>query len=111
MRSAAARVRNAKWSEPRTFEIEMETYVQDTHENNNDPVHFQYVHGLVEAAESEIHYTEGTTHYRIVSRNEQDTPVGKLMAPRAPSPIPLSRFLRFMVSPNDGVDFEGIISL
>ena len=38
---------HAEWSEPRTHELEMEAYLQDTHENNNDPVHFQYVHGMV----------------------------------------------------------------
>jgi nitrite reductase/ring-hydroxylating ferredoxin subunit len=64
------------WSEPRTFELEMQAHVQDTHENNNDPVHFQYVHGMLETPPSEIHYTPDSTHYRIISHSEQQTPMG-----------------------------------
>jgi hypothetical protein len=43
-------VGRADWS----FELEMEAYVQDTHENNNDPVHFQYVR-MMATPPSEIH--------------------------------------------------------
>ena len=32
--------------------------MQDMHENNNDPVHFQYVHGMLETPPSEIRYSE-----------------------------------------------------
>jgi len=64
------------WSEPRTFEVELEAHVQDTHENNNDPVHFQYVHGMPQTPPGEIHYDEDSTHYRIVNTSEQQTPLG-----------------------------------
>jgi phenylpropionate dioxygenase-like ring-hydroxylating dioxygenase large terminal subunit len=64
------------WSEPRTFEQVMEAHVQDTHENNNDPVHFQFVHGMPETPPSEITYSPDSTHYRIVSHSEQTTPLG-----------------------------------
>ncbi len=64
------------WSEPRTFDLEFETHVQETHENNNDPVHFQYVHGMMETPPSEIEFSENGRHYRIVSHTETQTPVG-----------------------------------
>jgi len=67
---------NGDWSEPRTFEIELEAHVQDTHENNNDPVHFQYVHGMTETPPSDIRYSEDSPHYRITSTSEQETPLG-----------------------------------
>jgi len=67
------------WSEPRTFELEMHAYVQDAHENNNDPVHFQYVHGMMATPPTEIRYSEDSTHYRITSTSEQVTPLGTFM--------------------------------
>jgi len=64
------------WSEPRTFEQELVAHVQETHENNNDPVHFQFVHGMAETPPSEIEYSEDGRHYRIVSHHETQTPFG-----------------------------------
>ena len=65
-----------EWSEPRAFEKILEAHIQDTHENNNDPVHFFYVHGAPAIPESEIHFTPGSTHYRILSRSEHQYPFG-----------------------------------
>ena len=67
---------HADWSEPRTFDLVMDAHVQDTHENNNDPVHFQFVHKMMETPPSEIHYSPDSTHYRITSTSEQQTPLG-----------------------------------
>ena len=64
------------WSEPRTVDLEMEAYVQDTHENNNDPIHFQYVHKMAGDQAGEISFTADSTHYRIINTNEQETPFG-----------------------------------
>ena len=66
------------WSEPRQFELVLDSYVQDTHENNNDPVHFHFVHGSSEAMMEggEITYDPDSTHYRIVNTQEQETPAG-----------------------------------
>lgn len=64
------------WSEPRTHELVLEAHVQDTHENNNDPVHFQYVHRMPETPPGEIHFSEGGRHYRMVNTSEQVTPLG-----------------------------------
>ncbi len=58
---------HADWSEPRTFELVLPAHVQDTHENNNDPVHFQFVHRSLETPPSSIEYSADGRHYRIVS--------------------------------------------
>jgi phenylpropionate dioxygenase-like ring-hydroxylating dioxygenase large terminal subunit len=73
---ALPEIGHVDWSEPRTHELEMEAYVQDTHENNNDPVHFQYVHGMVATPPSSIRYSQDSTHYQITSTSEQVTPLG-----------------------------------
>jgi phenylpropionate dioxygenase-like ring-hydroxylating dioxygenase large terminal subunit len=65
-----------EWSEPRTFALELRAHVQDTHENNNDPVHFQFVHGMVEMPESEITYASDGRHYQMVGHSETQTPFG-----------------------------------
>ncbi len=58
---------NSEWSEPRTFELVLPAHVQDTHENNNDPVHFQYVHRSLDTPPSSIEYSGDGRHYRIIS--------------------------------------------
>jgi len=65
------------WSEPRTFELEVPVHVQDMHENNNDPVHFQFVHGNLEPLPSDISYAADGRAYRISSRQIRDTPYGR----------------------------------
>ena len=73
---ALPEIGDPEWSEPRTFELEIPAHVQDTHENNNDPVHFQFVHGMAETPPSEIRFSEDGRHYQIVSHSEQQTPLG-----------------------------------
>jgi phenylpropionate dioxygenase-like ring-hydroxylating dioxygenase large terminal subunit len=65
-----------EWSQPRTFELEIPTHVQESHENNNDPVHFLYVHGAPETPPSEIHYSADGRVYRTVSHGEWEFPFG-----------------------------------
>lgn len=67
---------HADWSEPRTFELEVPIHVQDMHENNNDPVHFQFVHGALEPLPSEIAYEADGRAYRITSKQQSRTPYG-----------------------------------
>jgi phenylpropionate dioxygenase-like ring-hydroxylating dioxygenase large terminal subunit len=67
---------NEEWSDPSYFELEIEAHIQETHENNNDPVHFQYVHGMAEAPPSEITFSEDGRHYQIVSHSERVMPSG-----------------------------------
>jgi len=59
-----------EWSELRSFEKVLDAHIQDTHENNNDPVHFLYVHGATEVPVSEIEFSPDSTHYRITSHHE-----------------------------------------
>ena len=65
-----------EWSPPRQFDLVMDAHVQDTHENNNDPVHFEFVHGMPNTPPGEIVYDEDSTHYCITNTSEQETPVG-----------------------------------
>ena len=67
---------HADWSEPCTFELEVPVHVQDMHENNNDPVHFQFVHGAMEPLPSDISYAADGRAYRITSVTERQTPMG-----------------------------------
>ncbi len=67
---------NSEWSPPRQFDLILDAHVQDTHENNNDPVHFQYVHGMSDLPAGDIVYDDESTHYRITNTSEQDTPFG-----------------------------------
>ncbi len=64
------------WSEPSYFELEIDAHIQETHENNNDPVHFQYVHGMPETPPSQITFSEDGRHYQIVSHSERVMPSG-----------------------------------
>jgi phenylpropionate dioxygenase-like ring-hydroxylating dioxygenase large terminal subunit len=67
---------HADWTEPRTFELVVPVHMQDMHENNNDPVHFFYVHKMLQVPESEITYGDDGRYMRMVSHSEQETPVG-----------------------------------
>lgn len=66
-----------EWTDPRSFDLEVAVHMQDMAENNCDPVHFQFVHGSQETPPSEIEFAEDGRFFRIVSRSEQDTPMGK----------------------------------
>jgi phenylpropionate dioxygenase-like ring-hydroxylating dioxygenase large terminal subunit len=67
---------NDDWSEPRLHDLILEAHVQDTHENNNDPVHFQYVHAMTETPPSSVEYLDGGRVYRSVSDCQADVPNG-----------------------------------
>ncbi|MGI9592841.1 MAG: Rieske 2Fe-2S domain-containing protein [Myxococcota bacterium] len=73
---ALAEFGNPDWSEPRAFELELDAHVQETHENNNDPVHFQFVHGMPEEPPGEISFSADGRHYQIVNHSERETPFG-----------------------------------
>jgi phenylpropionate dioxygenase-like ring-hydroxylating dioxygenase large terminal subunit len=64
------------WTEPRTFQLEVPVHMQDMAENNCDPVHFQYVHGMLDVPESEVSYADGGRFMLMRSTSEQDTPMG-----------------------------------
>jgi phenylpropionate dioxygenase-like ring-hydroxylating dioxygenase large terminal subunit len=66
------------WIEPRAHAFELPAPVQDSHENNNDPVHFQTVHKMPTLPETRIEYGDGGRFMRVVHEHDRETPIGKL---------------------------------
>jgi phenylpropionate dioxygenase-like ring-hydroxylating dioxygenase large terminal subunit len=66
------------WIEPRPYSFELPAPVQDSHENNNDPVHFQFVHKSPTLPETTIEYGEGGRFMRVAHTNDRETPIGKI---------------------------------
>jgi phenylpropionate dioxygenase-like ring-hydroxylating dioxygenase large terminal subunit len=64
------------WTEPRCFELEVPTHMQELAENNCDPVHFHYVHTMLEVPESKMEIAPDGRFFRISSSSEQTTPLG-----------------------------------
>jgi phenylpropionate dioxygenase-like ring-hydroxylating dioxygenase large terminal subunit len=64
------------WSEPRTFELAVPVHMQDMHENNNDPVHFHFVHGNLQMPQAEIEFREQGRVMHMVTRQRRETPYG-----------------------------------
>ena len=64
------------WTEPRQFMLDVPIHQQDMHENNLDPVHFEFVHGMTETPPSEIEYGEGGRYMKVQHTAEHDTPMG-----------------------------------
>jgi len=64
------------WSEPRTFELAVPVHMQDMHENNNDPVHFHFVHGNLQMPRAEIEFHEQGRVMHMVTRQRRETPYG-----------------------------------
>ena len=64
------------WSEVRTFEMEVPVHVQDMAENNMDPVHFRYVHTMLDIPDQEISFEEDGRLLKAVSYTQQETPAG-----------------------------------
>jgi len=68
---------HAEWTAPRHFEIEVPVHQQDMHENNLDPVHFRFVHGMQDyPQDSEITYGEDGRYMRVQHTSQQETPYG-----------------------------------
>jgi nitrite reductase/ring-hydroxylating ferredoxin subunit len=65
-----------EWSDPRTFEIELPAHVQDSHENNNDPTHFQFVHNAVEPPESRVSFSDDGRSMTVVGVSNHLAPGG-----------------------------------
>jgi nitrite reductase/ring-hydroxylating ferredoxin subunit len=65
-----------RWTEPRSFELEVPVHMQELHENNNDPVHFHFVHGNPEMPKAEIEYDEGGRVMHMTTRGRRETPYG-----------------------------------
>ena len=64
------------WTEPRPFMIDVPIHVQDMHENNMDPVHFEFVHKMTETPPSEVEYGEDGRYAKVQHTSAQETPMG-----------------------------------
>jgi phenylpropionate dioxygenase-like ring-hydroxylating dioxygenase large terminal subunit len=64
------------WTEPRHVMLDVPVHQQDMHENNLDPVHFEFVHKMTEVPPSEIEYGEGGRYMKVSHTSEQETPMG-----------------------------------
>jgi hypothetical protein len=64
------------WTEPRSFELEVPVHMQELHENNNDPVHFHFVHGNQTMPRSEIELREGGRVMHVRTAQRRETPHG-----------------------------------
>jgi phenylpropionate dioxygenase-like ring-hydroxylating dioxygenase large terminal subunit len=64
------------WTEPRLVDIEVAVHLQELAENNNDPAHFEFVHGTPDMPPSEIEYGEDGRFYRMSSKGKRETPQG-----------------------------------
>ena len=71
-----AELSHPDWTEPRTFELEVPVHMQDMAENNCDPVHFQYVHGVPELTNSETSYGADGRFFRATTKGERELPNG-----------------------------------
>jgi phenylpropionate dioxygenase-like ring-hydroxylating dioxygenase large terminal subunit len=72
----APQLSDPNWSDARTWELEIPVHIQDMAENNLDPVHFQYVHGMARFPETEITYDGDGRLMRAESESDQETPMG-----------------------------------
>ena len=64
------------WTEPRSLLLEVPVHMQDMHENNNDPVHFKYVHGNFQTRQTTVHFGAGGRSMHMVSHGKTETPFG-----------------------------------
>jgi len=65
------------WTEPRLFDLEVPVHMQELHENNNDPVHFHFVHGHLQTLPcSEIRFGDGGRTMHMVTPGRRETPYG-----------------------------------
>lgn len=73
---ALAEIGHRDWTEPRHFEMTVPVHMQEMHENNNDPVHFHFVHGNLIMPRSEIELREGGRVMHMETHQRRDTPYG-----------------------------------
>jgi nitrite reductase/ring-hydroxylating ferredoxin subunit len=66
-----------EWAEPRSFDLEVPVHMQDMAENNLDPVHFQFIHGMDHIPETEFSFGDDGRFLRAVGYSDVETPAGK----------------------------------
>jgi nitrite reductase/ring-hydroxylating ferredoxin subunit len=73
---AVSELSDPGWTEPRSLLLEVAVHMQDMHENNNDPVHFRYVHGNIQVPPAEVAFGDGGRSMKMVAYSQTETPVG-----------------------------------
>ena len=68
----------ADWTEPREWEFGMDVHVQDMAENNLDPVHFEFVHKMLDTPPTEITYEDDGRVLHASSDVDRETPNGTI---------------------------------
>lgn len=66
-----------EWTEPRKLEMEVPVHVQETAENNCDPVHFYFVHSSLKVPETESRIAEDGRFMTVIGKNEVATAMGQ----------------------------------
>ena len=64
------------WTPPRRVDIDVAVHMQELAENNFDPVHFEYVHGMAAPPPSAYEFAENGRFVRAVSQTTRETPMG-----------------------------------
>jgi nitrite reductase/ring-hydroxylating ferredoxin subunit len=71
-----AELEDPAWTEPRYWELPVNVHMQEMAENNCDPVHFMYVHGMEQFPDSTISYADDGRFMHMETRSERATPFG-----------------------------------
>jgi len=77
---ALSEFEDPEWTEPRYFQLHIPAHLQDSHENNCDPVHFFYVHGMTDVPPSKVSYLDNGRIMRATSVYEKQTTMGTFEA-------------------------------
>jgi phenylpropionate dioxygenase-like ring-hydroxylating dioxygenase large terminal subunit len=73
-----AEIGHPDWSPPRFFDLRVAVHMQEMAENNCDPVHFKFVHGMDDIPESEIRISDDGFHMHMTDNGVRDTSYGKI---------------------------------
>lgn len=64
------------WTPPRYFDLRVAVHMQDMAENNCDPVHFKFVHGLMDIPDSEVTFSENGAFMHVTDEAERTSSFG-----------------------------------
>ncbi len=67
---------DAEWTPPRYFDLKVAVHMQEMAENNCDPVHFKYVHGMMDVPDSEISFSENGVFMHVTDEAERPSMYG-----------------------------------
>ncbi len=59
------------WTPPRYFDLKVAVHMQDMAENNCDPVHFKFVHGMMNVPDTDIRFSENGVFMHLTDEAER----------------------------------------